>query len=54
MDDFIKVEIPIRPGVTVWFNYLPGDLAPEEAAKIARVVEALATPDTHSQITEEK
>lgn len=41
-DDFIKLEIPIREGVTVWFNYLPGDLTREEADKIARVVKALA------------
>lgn len=38
-----RFNIPLRPGEPpVEFWYLPEDLKPEEAAKIARVIEALA------------
>lgn len=38
------ISIPLREGVTVYITQLPLDLSPTEAAKIARVVEALALP----------
>lgn len=38
-----RFNIPLRPDVPpVELWYLPHDLTPEEAAKIARVIEALA------------
>lgn len=36
--------VPIREGVTVRIQGIPHDLTPDEAAKIARVIVAIAQP----------
>jgi hypothetical protein len=36
--------VPLREGVTVYITNLPLDLRPAEAARIARVIGALAEP----------
>jgi len=40
------VSVPLREGVTVYVANLPLDLSRAEADKIARVIAALAVPDT--------